>query len=108
MTLCFGIIRRRSVDRDYFDFSFDYFQKDPYFPQGVMNLRYTISCDVWNERGLRLRANDRTITLSADSSHSRDEWVKAIRKVYWTASRIAGIFMIESGHLQGPEHGGEC
>ncbi len=59
--------------------------QDPYFPHGVVDLRYAISCEPTNDRDIRLRTNQKTIRLSADSAPSRDEWVKAIRKVMFRA-----------------------
>ncbi|EKM60815.1 glycosyltransferase family 1 protein [Phanerochaete carnosa HHB-10118-sp] len=58
---------------------------DPYFPHGVADLRYAITCEPTGERDIRIRTNQRTIKLSADSVPSRDEWVKAIRKVMFKA-----------------------
>ncbi|KAH9486672.1 Sterol 3-beta-glucosyltransferase [Psilocybe cubensis] len=62
--------------------------KDPYFPHGIIDLRYAISCDPVGEKGFRLRTNSRTIVLSADSVPSREEWVKAIRKVIFKAQNM--------------------
>ena len=62
----------------------DYVQ-DPYFPHGVADLRYAITCEPSGERDIRIRTNQKTIKLSADSVPSRDEWVKAIRKVMFKA-----------------------
>lgn len=53
-----------------------------------MDLRYAISCDPVNEKDFRLRTNQKTITLSADSVPSREEWVKAIRKVIFKAQNM--------------------
>ncbi|QRW14842.1 glycosyltransferase family 1 protein [Ceratobasidium sp. AG-Ba] len=61
---------------------------DPYFPHGNVDLRYAISCDAHHEKGIRLRTNQKTITLQADSVPSRDEWVKAIRKVIFKAQNM--------------------
>lgn len=58
---------------------------DLYFPHGVLDLRYAISCDAQGEMGLRLRTTQKIVELSADSVPSRDEWVKAIRKVIFKA-----------------------
>ncbi|KAH9947944.1 hypothetical protein B0H21DRAFT_690917 [Amylocystis lapponica] len=54
---------------------------DPYFPHGIVDLRYTITCEPINEKDIRLRTNEKTIRLSADSVPNRDEWVKVIRRV---------------------------
>lgn len=62
--------------------------KDPYFPHGIVDLRYAVSCDPSGEKGFRLRTNSRTIVLSADSVPSREEWVKAIRKVIFKAQNM--------------------
>lgn len=53
-----------------------------------MDLRYAISCEPHNEKGIRLRTNQKTITLSADSVPSREEWVKAIRRVIFKAQNM--------------------
>lgn len=53
-----------------------------------MDLRYAISCDSVNEKGIRLRTNQKTITLSTDSVPSREEWVKAIRRVIFKAQNM--------------------
>ncbi|KAF8634463.1 hypothetical protein AX15_000905 [Amanita polypyramis BW_CC] len=58
---------------------------DPYFPHGIVDLRYTLSCEPMGEKDIRLRTNQKTVFLSADSVPSRDEWVKAIRKVIFKA-----------------------
>lgn len=62
--------------------------QDPYFPHGVVDLRYAISCEPSGERDIRIRTNQKTIKLSADSVPSRDEWVKAIRKVMFKAQNM--------------------
>ncbi|KZV92112.1 UDP-Glycosyltransferase/glycogen phosphorylase [Exidia glandulosa HHB12029] len=61
---------------------------DPYFPHGVLDLRYAISCETQGEKGLRLRTTQKTVELAADSVPSRDEWVKAIRKVIFKAQNM--------------------
>ncbi|KAJ3516791.1 hypothetical protein NLJ89_g910 [Agrocybe chaxingu] len=61
---------------------------DPYFPHGIVDLRYAISCDPSGEKGFRLRTNTKTVVLSADSVPSREEWVKAIRKVIFKAQNM--------------------
>ncbi|KAF8746324.1 hypothetical protein AX14_000107 [Amanita brunnescens Koide BX004] len=58
---------------------------DPYFPHGIVDLRYASSCEPTGEKDFRLRTNQKTVLLSADSVPSRDEWVKAIRKVIFKA-----------------------
>lgn len=65
-----------------------YLLQDPYFPHGVVDLRYAISCESTGERDIRLRTNQKTIKLSADSVPSRDEWVKSIRKVMFKAQNM--------------------
>lgn len=67
---------------------------DPYFPHGVVDLRYAISCDPANEKDIRLRTNAKTIHLSADSVPSREEWVKAIRKVIFKAQNMGDTVKI--------------
>ncbi|THH11780.1 hypothetical protein EW145_g439 [Phellinidium pouzarii] len=61
---------------------------DPYFPHGVVDLRYAISCDPTQEKGFRIRTNQKVVTLMADSVPSREEWVKAIRKVIFKAQNV--------------------
>ncbi|KAK7468549.1 Sterol 3-beta-glucosyltransferase [Stygiomarasmius scandens] len=61
---------------------------DPYFPHGIVDLRYAISCDAIGEKDFRLRTNQKTVLLSADSVPSREEWVKAIRKVMFKAQNM--------------------
>lgn len=53
-----------------------------------MDLRYAISCDPVGEKDFRVRTNAKTVTLSADSVPSREEWVKAIRKVIFKAQNM--------------------
>ncbi|KAG8833095.1 Sterol 3-beta-glucosyltransferase [Serendipita sp. 399] len=61
---------------------------DPYFPHGVVDLRYAISCDPYGQKEMRIRTNQRTVHLEADSVPSRDEWVKSIRKVIFAAQNM--------------------
>ncbi|KAG8803230.1 Sterol 3-beta-glucosyltransferase [Serendipita sp. 398] len=61
---------------------------DPYFPHGVVDLRYAISCDPYGQKEMRIRTNQRTVHLDADSVPSRDEWVKSIRKVIFAAQNM--------------------
>ena len=63
-------------------------RQDPYFPHGIVDLRYAISCDPLGEREFRLRTNSRTVVLSADSVPSREEWMKAIKKVIFKAQNM--------------------
>lgn len=37
------------------------------------------------DKGFRLRTNSKTVILSADSVPSREEWMKAIKKVIFKA-----------------------
>ncbi|KAI0067772.1 glycosyltransferase family 1 protein [Artomyces pyxidatus] len=67
---------------------------DPYFPHGVVDLRYAISCDAANDKDIRLRTNTKTIYLSADSGPSREEWVKAIRRVIFKAQNMGDSIAI--------------
>ncbi|EIN13395.1 UDP-Glycosyltransferase/glycogen phosphorylase [Punctularia strigosozonata HHB-11173 SS5] len=53
---------------------------DPYFPHGVADLRYALSCEPHGEKELRIRTNAKTIHLSADSARQRDDWAKAVRR----------------------------
>nr|GAT43674.1 UDP-glucose:sterol glycosyltransferase [Mycena chlorophos] len=61
---------------------------DPYFPHGIVDLRYAISCDAVSDKDFRIRTNQKTIHLSAPSVPSREEWVKAIRKVIFKAQNM--------------------
>ncbi|KAG8908117.1 Sterol 3-beta-glucosyltransferase [Tulasnella sp. 403] len=58
---------------------------DPYFPHGNIDLRYAVSCESVAEREFKLVTNQKTLILQADSIPSRDEWVKAIKKVMFKA-----------------------
>jgi sterol 3beta-glucosyltransferase len=53
---------------------------DPYFPHGVVDLRYALVCEPRREKELRIRTAAKTIDLCAESRAARDEWVKAVRK----------------------------
>ncbi|KAJ6501660.1 glycosyltransferase family 1 protein [Mycena vitilis] len=61
---------------------------DPYFPHGIVDLRYAISCDAVSDKEFRVRTNQKTVVLSAPSIPSREEWVKAIRKVIFKAQNM--------------------
>ncbi|KAI0724242.1 hypothetical protein C8T65DRAFT_733888 [Cerioporus squamosus] len=61
---------------------------DPYFPHGVVDLRYAISCEPVGPKDIRLRTTQKSIRLAADSVPSRDEWVKAIRRVMLKAQNM--------------------
>ncbi|KAI0343992.1 hypothetical protein BDW22DRAFT_1355240 [Trametopsis cervina] len=61
---------------------------DPYFPHGVVDIRYVMSCEASGDKDIRLRTNQKVIKLSADSVPSRDEWVKAIRKVMFKSQNM--------------------
>ncbi|KAH9911427.1 uncharacterized protein BXZ73DRAFT_93381 [Epithele typhae] len=67
---------------------------DPYFPHGVVDLRYAISCEPVDEKDIRLRTNQKSIRLSADSVPSRDEWVKAIKRVMLKAQNAGDSIKI--------------
>ncbi|KAF9569834.1 UDP-Glycosyltransferase/glycogen phosphorylase [Agrocybe pediades] len=67
---------------------------DPYFPHGIVDLRYAISCEPSGERGIRVRTHSKTVVLSADSVPSREEWVKAIRKVIFKAQNMGDSIAI--------------
>lgn len=55
--------------------------QDPYFPHGVVDLRYAISCEPVSEKDILLKTNQKVVLASADTTASRDEWVKAVQKV---------------------------
>ncbi|KAJ6626839.1 hypothetical protein B0H10DRAFT_1996784 [Mycena sp. CBHHK59/15] len=61
---------------------------DPYFPHGIVDLRYAISCEAAGDKEFRVRTNQKTVVLSAASVPSREEWVKAIRKVIFKAQNM--------------------
>ncbi|KAL4069427.1 glycosyltransferase family 1 protein [Scleroderma citrinum] len=67
---------------------------DPYFLSGIIDLRYAIACDPVGEKEIRLRTNQKTVMLSADSIPSKDEWVKAIRKVMFKAQNMGDTVKI--------------
>lgn len=63
-------------------------------------MRYAISCEPWQEKGFRIRTNQKVVTLSADSVPSRDEWVKAIRKVIFKAQNAGESVKVCILHFQ--------
>ncbi|KAG1773038.1 glycosyltransferase family 1 protein [Suillus occidentalis] len=67
---------------------------DPYFINGIVDLRYAISCDPSGEKEIRLRTNQKNVLMSADSVPSREEWVKAIRKVIFKAQNMGDTVKI--------------
>ncbi|KAH7927370.1 glycosyltransferase family 1 protein [Leucogyrophana mollusca] len=67
---------------------------DPYFLNGIMDLRYAISCDPSGDKEIRLRTNQKSMVLSADSVPSREEWVKAIRKVIFKSQNMGDTVKI--------------
>ncbi|KAL7418121.1 hypothetical protein BDY24DRAFT_374148 [Mrakia frigida] len=54
---------------------------DPYFPHGNVDLQYAIDCEAVDEKTIKLTTNRRSYTFTSDTAASREEWVKAIRKV---------------------------
>jgi sterol 3beta-glucosyltransferase len=62
--------------------------QDPYFLNGIVDLRYAISCDPMGEKEIHIRTNQKVLLLAADSVPSREEWVKAIRKVIFKAQNM--------------------
>ena len=68
----------------------------------MVDLRYAITCDPYQEKDIRLRANTKTIYLCADSLPSRDEWVKAIRKVIFKAQNMGDSVKVQSPSHHGP------
>ncbi|CCM01613.1 uncharacterized protein FIBRA_03674 [Fibroporia radiculosa] len=67
---------------------------DPYFPHGIVDLRYAITCESVGDKGIRLRTNQKSIRLSADSTPSRDEWVKALKRVMFKAQNMGDCVRI--------------
>jgi hypothetical protein len=72
--------------------------QDPYFINGIVDLRYAIECEPSGEKEIRLRTNQKNLLLSADSVPSREEWVKAICKVIFKAQNTGDT--VKAGHLQ--------
>ncbi|KAG6335630.1 hypothetical protein ID866_3466, partial [Astraeus odoratus] len=67
---------------------------DPYFLNGIIDLRYAVSCDPVGEKDMQIRTNQKNVALSADSIPSREEWVKAIRKVMFKAQNMGDTVKI--------------
>lgn len=67
---------------------------DPYFLNGIVDLRYVIACEPVGEKEMLLRTNQKNVLLSADSVPSRDEWVKAVRKVMFKAQNMGDTVKI--------------
>lgn len=64
---------------------------DPYFPHGVVDLRYTISVEPLPDndgKTFRIRTNAKTVVLQAESKASREEWVKSVRKVVFRGQNL--------------------
>jgi len=57
-------------------------ERDPYFPQGHIDLRHALNCDPSNENHLQFTVGTvaRKFIFNVDSEESRDDWVKVIRK----------------------------
>ena len=55
-----------------------------------------MACEPIGEKDFRLRTNQKTVLLSADSVPSRDEWVKAIRKVIFKAQNSGDSVKVRS------------
>ncbi|KAG1829240.1 glycosyltransferase family 1 protein [Suillus subalutaceus] len=72
---------------------------DPYFINGIVDLRYAISCDPFGEKEIRLRTNQKNVLMSADSVPSREEWVKAIRKVIFKAQNMGDTIAIPYSYV---------
>jgi sterol 3beta-glucosyltransferase len=79
--------------------------QDPYFPHGVVDLRYVMSCEPSGDKDIRLRTNQKNIKLSADSIPSRDEWVKAILKVMFKAQNMGDSVKVSYIPLRNDEPG---
>jgi len=62
--------------------------QDPYFPRGIVDLRYAVACEPVGDKEFRIRTTQKTVILSADSETSRDVWVKAIKKVIFKAQNL--------------------
>ena len=77
-----------------------HFFQDPYFPRGMVDLRYAITCDPYQEKEIRIRTNTKTIYLSADSVPSRAEWVKAIRRVIFKAQNMGDSVKVHPSDLR--------
>ena len=73
--------------------------QDPYFPHGVIDLRYVISCEAVNEKEFQVRTTQKIVHLQADSVPSRDEWVKSIHKVMFKAQNLGDTVKVRSSKL---------
>lgn len=69
---------------------------------GIVDLRYVLSCESVGERDIILRTTQKTVTLSADSVPSREEWLKAICKVIFKAQNMGDTVKVSttSGGVQ--------
>ena len=66
-----------------------------------MDLRYAISCEAVGDKGFRVRTHQKTVSLTADSVPSRDEWVKAIRKVIFKAQNMGDSVKVSRHTVEG-------
>lgn len=83
----------------HFTFSLPY--QDPYFPHGIVDLRYAIACDPVGEKEFRIRTNQKTVLLYADSVPSQEEWVKAVRKVIFKAQNMGDSVKVSANNDMG-------
>lgn len=74
--------------------------QDPYFPHGVVDLRYTISCDIVDPKSFRLRTSQKVVRLSTESTVNRDEWIKAIRKVVFKARNQGDSVKVRTSEMK--------
>ena len=61
-----------------------------------------MSCEAIQERGFKIRTNQKIVTLMADSVPSREEWVKAIRKVMFKAQNMGNSVKVRNTILTAP------
>ena len=73
--------------------------QDPYFPHGVIDLRYTISCEIVDPKSFRLRTSQKSVRLGTDSTTNRDEWIKAIRKVVFKAQNQGDSVKVRTSEM---------
>lgn len=73
--------------------------QDPYFPHGNVDLSSAISCEPHpaDERTFRLVSRRKKYSFQADTSQSRDEWVKAIQKSMFRVQHEGENVKVRSG-----------
>ncbi|KAJ7584248.1 hypothetical protein C8J56DRAFT_893834 [Mycena floridula] len=69
---------------------------DIYFPHGVMELRYAVSCEPVGEKEFRVTTNQKSVLLAAESRPTREMWVRMIQKVMFQSQHTGDCVKVRS------------